>query len=190
MLPDNVVSSIAFGGLYMSPDDRVTSSLVDYDRGGVALLDASMGLLSHNWKCYVQGIDVFLQRDGQAPILIFQESMISEMTFTFDQNMRYCVAYIQSGTLKLRWFDPVAGNFVVSSFGSAVNPKITLDDKRNESLNTSDMILAYIQGNSLFYRQQRDRFLIERTLRTGLFPNTRLKNIGMNKNLRMQFELV
>lgn len=190
MLPDNITSSIGFGGLYLLPDDRGSMPLIDHERGGVSLLDASQGLLSHNWKCYVTGSDVFLQRDGLAPNFIFQIPMISEISFTFDQNMRYCIVYIQQDVMKLHWFDSVVGDFVTTTFHQATTPKIALDDKRTESLQKSDMILAYIRGASLFYRQQRDRFLIERPLRTGLFPNSRLKNIGMNKNLRMQFELV
>ena len=190
MLPQNTASSIAIGGLYLPPDELVTSPLVDYERGGVALNNTSMGLMSHTWKCSVVGLDVWLQRDGAAAILLFQASMITEMSFTFDQNMNYCVAYIQQSVLKVRFYDPTVSNYVTVEFDQAVNPKLSLDDKRSVSLATSDMILGYIRNHTLYYRQQRDRFTIERTLRTNLFPNTRLKNIGMNKNLRLQFELV
>lgn len=190
MLPDNVASSISFGGIYLPPDERVTSPLVDYESGGIALLDTSQGLFARNWKLMAIGVDVYLQPDGGEPELIFQDGQITEISLTFDQNMRWAVTYISAGVLKLRWFDAQVGQHIVSTFGEAANPKIALDDKRVSQANTSDMILAYLRGTSLYYRQQRDRFAVERLLRSNLFPNTRLKNIGMNKNLRLQFELV
>lgn len=190
MLPGNTVSSIAFGGVYVPPDDQGTTALVDYERGGVALNNTSEGLMSYTWRCYLDNINVMAQRNGAAPVLLFQQAGISELALCFDQNMRYCVAFIQGGVLKLRWFDSVAGAVTTTTFEQAVNPKLTLDDKRLESITTSDMILAYVRGRSLYYRQQRDRFTIERLLKDGLFPDEKLKTIGMNKNLRLQFEMV
>ncbi len=190
MLPDNTFSSISVSDVLLSPDDRTTSALLDYERGGVALLDASEGLLGYTWRCFTAGSDVLVQRDGQAPIVLFQATDITELSFTFDQNMHYCIAYIQQGVMRMRWFDSAVNGFVVSDFGAAINPRLTLDDKRSEAAQTSDIILAYLKDTRLCYRQQRDRFLIEYTLRGGLFPGTRLGNVGMTKALRLQFELL
>jgi hypothetical protein len=57
-------------------------------------------------------------------------------------------------------------------------------------MKATDIILAYIRDNTLYYRQQRDRYGIERTLRTGLFDSVKLRNIGMARNYRLYFELV
>lgn len=190
MIPQNTMSSIAINGPWLAPDDRGTSLLVDYERGGVALLDSSQGLMGYNWTCFVEGSDVSVQRDGQPPILLFSAVGITELVFTFDQNMRYCVAYMQDDVLKMRWFDSYAGGFVVTSFPGAFNPKLALDDKRSESLNTSDMILAYIRGSTIYWRQQRDRFTIEYVAREDLPSGMRMRTIGMSKNLRFQIELL
>lgn len=190
MLPDNTSSSIAIGGVYLPPDDRVTSPLVDYESGGMALLDASAGMFARVWKAWLQGTDVWLQPEGGEAVLLFQEVDITEIALAFDQNMRWAMAYIKQGTLHLRWFDPQINDHIVSTFAQGVNPKMALDDKRTAQLGNSDIILAYIRDSTLYYRQQRDRFGIERVLRTNLFTGTRLKGIGMNKNLRLQFELV
>lgn len=190
MLPENTHSSIAFGGVYLPPDERVTSPLVDFESGGMALLDASAGHFARTWKCWVQGLDVWLQAEGGVAEVLFQEVRITAVALCFDQNMRWAVAYTQDGILKLRWYDSVAGDHIVSTFAEGVNPKLALDDKRAAFSINSDIILAYIRGSTLYYRQQRDRFEIERVLRENLYPNTKLKSIGMNKNLRLQFELV
>ena len=178
------------GGLFYPPDDRVTTPIVDYEMGGIALLDTSMGLNFRPWRVRLDQYQVKLQPDGGAETVIFEGTNITELSLCFDQNMRYSVGYVQDGILKLNWFDSVANARVITVFAAAVNPKMSLDDKRAMELATSDMILAYIRGNTLYYRQQRDRFTIERSLRTNLFPGTKLKNIGMSKNMRMQFELV
>lgn len=191
MLPGNVASSIGFGGLYIAPDDRVTTPIVDYELGGVALLDTSQGLQVKNWKLYLEDNNVYVLGEGDpTPTLLFSESQVTEISLAFDQNMRWSVGYIANGVLKLRWYDSQVAARVTTTFSTAVNPKMCLDDKRDLSIDSSDVILAYLRGNTLYYRQQRDRFTIERALRTDLFPGTKLKNIGMNKNLRLQFELV
>lgn len=168
----------------------MTTPLVDYEMGGVALLDTSQGLNFIPWRVRLDDYQVKLMPDGGSEIVLFEGTHISEISLTFDQNMRWSVGYVQDGILKLNWFDSQVSARVTTVFAAARNPKMALDDKRPAEVATSDMILAYIAGNTLFYRQQRDRFLIERTLRTSLFPGTKLKNIGMNKNMRMQFELV
>lgn len=192
MLPDNVESSISFGGIYLPPDERVTTPVVDYELGGVALNDATQGLLVRGWKATLDGYTVKLQADGSATVHnLFDDVNITALSLAFDQNMRWSVGYIGDGVLKLNWYDSSINERVTSSFGADNQyPKMALDDKRHESLLTSDIILAYIRNNTLYYRQQRDRFLTERALRTNLFPGTKLKNIGLNKNLRLQFELV
>lgn len=190
MLPDNTHSTIAIPGLFLMPDDRVTTPLSDYEWGGVALTDASQGLMLKVWRCWLDRYDINLQVEGGPVMTIFQEIDVTEIALCFDQNMRWSVAYIQGGILKLRWFDSVLGQYVVSVFTEARTPKMALDDKRQTHLDTSDMVLAYMRGSTLYYRQQRDRFMVERVLRDNLYPNTKLKNIGMGNKLRMQFELV
>lgn len=175
----------------MEPDNWVTTPLVDYELGGVALTDASQGLMVKPWKCWLDQFNVWLQaEDSDTPILLFQEVGLTEIALCFDQNMRWSVAYVQDGILKLRWWDSLVNSYVTTVFDVARTPKMALDDKRATQQANSDMILAYMRGNALYYRQQRDRFAIERLLRDNLYPNTKLKNIGMGKNLRMLFELV
>ncbi len=190
MIPEQVGSSLPLSGLYYPPDDNVSTPLVDWERGGIGLNNASQGLMVRNWKCWLQGLDVMLAPEGMGGIVLFQQTNVTELSFCFDQNMRWSVAYIHEGVLKLRWYDSVVSGYVISVFAEAVNPKMALDDKRPSQISNSDMILAYIRGSTLYFRQQRDRFTIEYTLKTDLFPNTKLKNIGMNRNMRMQFELV
>jgi hypothetical protein len=69
------------------------------------------------------------------------------------------------------------------------SPRLTLDDKRSSQFGNSDVMFGYMRGQSLCYRQQRDRYTIERVLRTDLPEDIRLKNIGMMSNWRLKFNL-
>lgn len=190
-LPQNTESIVPVPGIYLPPDDQITQPMVDFEAGGVALSDPSQGLTGYIWTLYQVNLDVFVQRNGAAPVLLFSQSDIVELSLAFDQNMRPSVAYaLSDGTIHLRWFDTVQQLYITTNFGQAKNPRLTLDDKRREMSSISDVLLAYIKNDStLCVRQQRDRFGIEYVIATGLLPTTVLKNIGMNTGYRVQFEL-
>ena len=190
-LPYDVPSSIAVGGLYLSPDDRLTTPLVDYEEGGIALNDPSQGLQVQSWTCYWDKDDgwVYVKADSGSPIQVIQDTTITEISFAFDQNMKISLAYVAAGVVKLYWYDSTLPGYATTTFATARSPRVGLDDKRSTQTALSDVIFAYIRGTSLYYRQQRDRYLTERLLRDGVQASLRLKNIGMSKNLRMQFEL-
>lgn len=191
MLPDNTNSTIPISGPLLSPDDRKTTVYSDWELGGVALNDASQGLMVRNWRCWLEHpIYVRLQAEGD-PVThdLFEEDRIQELAFCFDQNMRWAVAYTLPDRTKLRWYDSFVAAYVTTEFPLVTSPKLAMDDKRPMHLDTSDMIFAYIRESTLYYRQQRDRFTVERALRENLFSGARIKNIGMNDRLRLQFEL-
>src|SRR5690606_9335710 len=97
------------------------------------------------------------------------------------------------GSAAFRWFDPTLAAFdVVELPAGTTSPRCVLDDKRHVSgtiAGASDIILAYIRGGALYYRQQRDRFLIEYELANGLH-GAELDQIGMNTHNRLQFRLL
>lgn len=187
--PDRFASEEPIYAELRSPDRRVTSTYDDWERGGIAVGDSSQGLDVQNWTCWVQGVHVFAQYEGGTPELLFIGGGITEVSLTFDQAMRYCVAYMQNGIGHLRWYDTMVGEHVVSEFPGIRCPRVCLDDRRSSQLLNSDMILGYLRGDSLCFRQQRDRFEIEYVLRETVFPGAVLRNVGMNINWRLQFEL-
>lgn len=196
MLPSNAPSSFPIPGIFLSPDDRVPSSLVDYERGGSDLSDASNGLDVQDWVCWYENLEVRVSPVDGVRTVLFTRAGINHLSFGFDQNMRPTVAFIEEYTTYLRWYDSTVPGFVFTNFGTGItSPRVAMDDRRSASSATSDVIFAYIRfdagtnSHALCYRQQRDRYTVERVLRTGLSSKTRLKNIGMASNLRFQFEL-
>lgn len=198
MLPERQIvgeyaSSEPLYAPFIPPDNRVTSTLEDWERGGVALEDASQGLDVKDWKLWVDGREVYLQpEDGPAQVIFVGED-ISEVSLAFDQAMRYTVAYMQHDKVHLRWYDTIVDEYVIDEFPGMRCPRVGTDEKRTNYVADSDIIFAYIKpGNpfdSLCFRAQRDRFGIEYVIREELFPGCILRNIGMNIRWRFQFEL-
>ena len=190
MFPNNAMSAMPMTSLFLSPDIERATASEDFEDGGIALQDSSQGLSGFRWRCYFDASNVFVQRDGSSPVNIFSQAGITEIAFAFDQNMRHNVAYrLTNERVYLRWFDSVAQAYAVTDFGPAKNPRMALDDKRMSQVNNSDVILAYLRDGQVFYRMQRDRYATEYVVASGLADTIRLRNIGMGRNLRFQFEL-
>jgi len=160
--------------------------------GGVALENASQGSNAFRWRCWTDATgDVFLQRDG-APLINFMSMPgVNELAFAFDQNMRPAFAFrAGNDRIDLRWYDSTISQYVMTTgLTTGRNPRMSLDDKRTSQSSNSDIILAYLRGTSLYYRMQRDRYLVEYTAASNLLPSTKLRNIGMAVNLRFLFDL-
>lgn len=176
---------------YLAPDSTdPPNKLTDYELGGVALNDASLGLQYQTWTCRADLAtgEVFLRAPDVAEALLFTAPGITELSLAFDQNMRPFVAYVQEGQARFRWYDTVLGaNRITDLDPLDRTPKCCMDDKRpwQVAQGSNDIILAYLRGGSLYYRQQRDRYETERLLATGI--SGRLLRVGMNVQRRLQF---
>lgn len=113
---------------------------------------------------------------------------MTEISFSFDANMQPTVAYVASGQAYLNWYDSIEATYVTTELADGVTtPRVSLDDKRflgSNAYQVSDVILAYVRAGNLYYLQQRDRYTIERLLKTGVTP---LIKIGFSRGLRLQF---
>lgn len=177
---------------YIEPDDLPFKRLVSHERGGIALSDPSQGLDVQNWRLESDGSMVRLFSEMGSPIDLFPDSGIRQLSLTFDQNMRTVIAveYI-SGGVDLIWYDASAASEETTFFSDIHSPVVSLDDKRESQSGTSDVIFGYVRNsdNMLCYRQQRERFTVEHEL-VQLAPRSRLRNLGMSEQMRMQFEVL
>lgn len=192
-LPDNSLSTSSVPSRFFGARAGATSKTVDYEDGGIALNDPSGGLLVQRWRAR-------LFRSGETDSAVWLDAPqvsefewltvpnMTEISFSFDANMRPVVAYVANGRAYLNWFDSVPNAYVTTALAvDVITPRVSLDDKRDIASNgyqLSDVILGYVRGGNLYYRQQRDRYLIERLLKTGVKP---LIRIGFTRGLRFQF---
>lgn len=191
-LPHNQLSASPVPAPFAGAKGLTASSFIDYEDGGVAINDPSNGLLYQRWRAsLVANQFLYMEAPNTPSFLLLNIPGTTEISMSFDANMQPVVAYVQAGSAKLYWFDSVSSGFVTTNFGSTFKtPRVALDDHRFAATNgfqLSDVIFAYVKDNSLCYRQQRDRYLTERVLKTGLRADQGLLKIGLNRKLRFQF---
>lgn len=193
MMPDNVLSTVVRPARFFGARSGATSKTIDYEDGGRAIQDTTQGLLYQRWRARLFNAgkpDAYVMLDARE-VPEFEWLTVpgmEEISFTFDPSMRPTVAYVADGQAYLNWYDTVATEYITTPLaGDVVTPRVALDDKRligSNGYQVSDVILAYVRGGNLYYRQQRDRYSIERLLKTGVTP---LIKIGMTRGLRLQF---
>lgn len=196
MFPDNELSSSAIVRGFTDPTREPKDFLIDFERGGVALNDSTGGLSSKIWT--IRGlrnpdtgeIDVVVDADGVPTTVLFSGLDITEVSLAFDQNMNPFVAYVQSGQAKFWWYDSTIPGMTVTNLPvGSTSPRCCLDERRPQNITNSDIVLSYIRSGSLYFRLQRERYLTEHLLMSGLGPEAQLVDLGMNTSLRLQWRL-
>lgn len=188
MIPENRLSTTSVPGQFIDRVPVVPKPLESYEMGGVALNDPSQGLRVQLWTVRLVEGDVMLGAPGVPETVQFSAPALTEVDVAFDQNMQPFVAYMEGTVAKFWWYDPLTASmeFVTLPAG-CLNVRCTLDDKRATQVGQNDIILAYMKNGDLCYRQQRDRFTIERVL----FDNVggQLVAVGMSAQNRLQFHI-
>lgn len=185
MIPEERISSNPIRGRLLNPWSR--NSRVSLHRGPVAISDPSRGLAARLWRlrALADGLYIGPVDSPVESLLVPTSARATECSLAFDQLGRPAAAFVEGGVPKLYWYDSVVGEFVVDLLPTGViNPRLTLDDARQEYAVSSDIILAYVRDGSLYYRQQRDRYTIERLLSSGV---SSLEHVSMNSVYRLQF---
>lgn len=170
MIPDNTPATPSHIGGFEVPVKTlsVEDKFIDWETGGIALNDPSQGLRVQLWtfKLVVDELTgdstVSVEAPSAPKVTLFSGVDVGEIAGAFDQNMNPVVAYMESGSPKLWWWDPTASAMVHTSLPSGCyDLRVSLDDKRRFNVVKSDVILSYVRGGSAYYRYQRDRYLVE-----------------------------
>jgi hypothetical protein len=111
------------------------------------------------------------------------------LSLAFNQNMDWHLAWEDAEGSKLRWWDTAQNGYATWVEPGARGPGICLDDHRSWNVLRSDVLFFYLRGSKLYYRQQRERFTVEREL--GDVPEDALGvgRVGMMTNLRVGIEI-
>lgn len=203
MLPQNILSATPIESGFIGGRSLPVRDVVDYEVGGIAIQDPSKGLLYQYWRARIlnNASDIVLDAEHVAPFTIISGNNITEVSLSFDRNMRPVIAYVENGTAKLNWYDTEQGRQTTTDYPGIVTPRVSHDDKRQLQSLVSDVIFAYIRDGGLYYRQQRDRFQVEidptedmlepnrAAIRAQIAASAGLVKIGLNRQLRMQFML-
>lgn len=193
MIPEQRVSSTEVPQAFAFKVNRRTIPLIDYERGGIGVGDASQGLDRVLWKLVYEEPNFIVLPDEAEDtgdgIVVHSEAGVTEVSLSFDQQMRPVLSYVGADGPKIRYFDPAVPDFVILNLDPEVqNPRVSLDELRESQIAVSDVILSYVRNNNLYFRAQRDRFLVEYLLAEGV--DGRLVSVGINRGGRYQWRLV
>lgn len=192
MLPDDTIIELD-SSKFLPPRNKVTSATECWEIGGIALSDTSEPF-KYYWYGYVKGKAIYLHRSGAEPVTVLAfAGSVTEMSFTFDQNMRPTITYVENGVAKLYWYDASVAKNVLTLYPNITNPRLSLDDKRKFNIGNSDIIFAYVvDHNRLCYRLQRERYGAEHVLLTDTTKSDdeplELFTIGMSIENRFLFK--
>lgn len=186
-LPEPLLINEPVTSPFMYPRSKSYPLIESWELGGVAIGDSSEELTRYNWQAWTDGRTITIKRsDLDTYHVLLMDDNITEIDFTFDQNMRPCIAYVAGGVSKLYWYDTQQAKQVIDEYPLITNPRVSLDDKRRFNVANSDIIFAYIRDDKLCYRQQRQRFSVEYVLATDAKKRL-LWRIGMGRQNRFLF---
>jgi len=199
-LPDDILATAPVFANYVDPYTRHTGDLEDWEQGGIALNDPSLGLDVQMWYLWYNDDEddpnygdftVRAETTGETAVIINVPNVI-RCGLAFNQNNDPFICYeMGSCEAKYYYWNTVAADYVTDTL--PVGSKYLaccLDDHRYTNASTSDTILAYVRGGTLYYRQERDRFGTERALTAvGAVGGGELHKVGMTENLRLKFDI-
>lgn len=194
MLPANAISAVTEFAPYLAPDASDVDLAESLEEGGAAINDATQGRQVQDWRAWIVGGTSV--RCAPLPDLLpetelFVGANITAVSLAWDSSMAPTVAYIDEGVLKLRWYNSLTELFQTDDYIGANSGKVATDDKRRSIEGSSDVIFAYTLDGILYWRQERDRYLVEYEVGVaGPRGDQVLQRIGMTAINRFQFELV
>lgn len=185
MIPEERASTESVPGKWLNPPQP--SPLKSLHWGPVHLNDPTQGLLVQLWQARAQGNNIFLSAPNYPEALFLTVvSEVKQVSLAFDQNGHPHIVYVlDTGTAHFYWYDPLLSGYdTMDLTAGTVDPRITLDDARKFMSGENDIILTYVRAGSLYYRQQRDRYTVEKFLQANTL---RLYHVSMNNRLRLQW---
>lgn len=187
MFQNNAWTDDPLGGTLLPPHDTPQDNPYSAtDLGPISVGNTTQGLTAKQWyinyntstgECTLEGYGVLFVRTG-----------ISRVCLTFDFNGRPFVAFEQEGVVWIWWYDPLTSSQVFSQISEGVLPFARLDERRPEFSTISDIILIYFRNGSMFFRVQRDRFLVEYPTQFTNISPSRVLNFGMSNLNRLQVD--
>lgn len=133
---------------------------------------------------------VLYPADAPAQATVLAAVDASTVSLAFDQSGRPHLAYTLGGSCRLLWFDTLSNAYQTLTLAGASTPVLTMDDKRlfASLANRNDILCFYIGSGGLCYRQQRDRFAVERVAAAG--EGGAIVRAGLCADWRLRVETV
>lgn len=187
MIPSNAFTPVPLVSDFPSPTNEPYTPLRQVVMGGVALNDSSLGRTVRRWVVYYANGTIYVRPESEAdPVFSMPASNVLSVSMAFDNNMALAIAWQTPTGANLYYYDTTASAHTTRFFPNVTSCRVCIDDVRQFYVASSDIIFAYTLNNALYWRQQRDRYEIERLVGA---TTKKLKRVGPNVQRRLQFEL-
>lgn len=190
-LPQHLLSVPAMPAEFLVPDSTDTALTESFEYGGTALNDGTQGRMVQVWRAWIDdaGTSIKTSPISGSPVTTLLSGLtnVTSVSIAFDTNMAPALAYIENGTLKLRWYNTATEAFQVDAYPGATSGRVAADDKRRSQDGASDVVFGYTLGGMLVTREQRDRYEVPYEMAAS--SSMVLRRMGMHARLRFQFEL-
>lgn len=189
MIPQHKFMTLPIASPYVWGAEFRSTPTESWEMGGRDLSDPSGGLIYQMWHGVLEDGTVYLDAPEVPKQPILSVLGMTQMDFSFDQNMKPCVCYTANNHCFFWWYNAVSLSYETLDLGAdAITPVVLLDDKREALTSGSDIIVFYLRNGRMYYREQRDRYMIEYD--SEISGVRRLLRVGFNKGLRMQLMVV
>ena len=94
-------------------------------------------------------------------------------------------------TVQFRWYNSVVEDYVTTNYSDITSVRLCHDDKRDIQVQrgATDVILTYSKIGAVYWRVQRDRFMIEYSHSLAISKLHRITHFGMSKGNRLQWRI-
>ncbi len=187
-LPNDQITDPAVVGAFLAPlEDWTYTPLQEKVIGGTAIGDGAAGRQVQNWIATYDGTSVNVAPEGGSVEFTLPLADVLTVSLGFDSNMAVAIAYQISEGAKLYYYSALDADYATLTIAGATSCRVSVDDPRLFSSGASDVIFGYVLGDVLYYRQQRDRYLVE--YEVGPAAGKTLTKMGMSVMSRFQFQL-
>lgn len=162
-----------------------------WEMGGKGISDPSGGLTYQLWHGVLDTTTgtVLLDAPNTPQFVLYSEAGITQMDFSFDQNMKPCLAFTQNGRAYFWWYRVATLSYELLDLGDgALYPLALMDDKREQSAGFNDVLLVYLRNGRMYWREQRDNYAIEYD--SNVSGVRQLLRVGFTQGLRVQVMVI
>ena len=154
--------------------------------GGTALNNGANGRLVQLWQVSYSDPVISVGLPASTPAFTLSRPGLTSVSLAFDQNMAPVLAWQTSAGTTIYFFNGTTYEELLVP--GTTSSRAVVDDLRAFNAANSDIIVAYTRAGSVWYRQQRDNYAIERLI--GSTSTAQLIRLGTNVAGRLQLELI
>ncbi len=186
MIPSNSFTPTPLVSPFQYPYSDPYLPLSQNVLGGIAIGDASAGRQVRVWNVSYDGVNINVKPADDVVVFSLTTPGVLTVSLAFDNNMGLVIAWTTSTGANLYYYDTLTLQYVTRFFINISSCRVCIDDANDFYSAESDVIFSYTLSNNLYWRQQRDRYDIERLI--GATTNTLIR-AAPNTGNRLQFEL-